>query len=346
MKKIDYEKLLSLSNILLKSAGLDDFSLNAVSEGLCQTSLRGVDSHGIKLLPHYVKSAIAGRKNPRPNFKIINHYPSILSLDADDAFGHAAGMKAVEIGTEAAEKFGISAVAVKNSSHPGAMACMTLVGAKKGFISIGFTHADALMLSHSGTRSFFGTNPLSIAVPRIETHPYCLDMATSMISWNKLLSYRKKNAPVETGLAANDEGISTNDANEAKSLFPAGGYKGFGLASMIEIFCGIYNGMEYGRNIPPMYTTPIGLKRKLGQFYIFLKLDGAVKEDYFLKLMQDLTNDVRNEPSKNGESVKLPNDPEIEYEKIRLKEGIPLDEDFCDSVNKLLEQFNLKNDYF
>ena len=62
--------------------------------------------------------------------------------------------------------------------------------------------------------------------------------------------------------------------------------------------------------------------------------------------MQDLTNDVRNEPSKNGESVKLPNDPEIEYEKIRLKEGIPLDEDFCDSVNKLLEQFNLKNDYF
>ena len=116
------------------------------------------------------------------------------------------------------------------------------------------------------------------------------------------ISYRKKNAPVETGLAANDEGISTNDANEAKSLFPAGGYKGFGLASMIEIFCGIYNGMEYGRNIPPMYTTPIGLKRKLGQFYIVFKPNAVISLNAFLKRMQILTYQVRNQKSRTRKS--------------------------------------------
>lgn len=346
MKKITYNNLLNLSRVLLTSAGLDKFSLKAVSEGLCETSLRGVDSHGIRLLPHYVRSAISGRKNPSPHFKISNNYPSILSIDADNAFGHAAGMKAVEVGTSTAKKYGICAVAVKNSSHPGAMACMTLEGARKGYISIGFTHADALMLSHSGIRPFFGTNPISVAVPRKEKHPYCLDMATTMISWNKLLNYRKENSPVKKGLVANESGDSITDPNEAKALFPAGSYKGFGLASMVEIFCGIYNGMEYGRNIPPMYTTPIELKRRLGQFYIFLKLDGAIDESFFLNLMQSLSDEVRNEPAREGGKVKLPNDPEIETENIRLKEGIPIDDEFCNSINKLLNKFKLKNIYF
>ena len=74
---------------------------------LCETSLRGVDSHGIKLLPHYLKSAEYGRKNPKPKFEIKKKYPCLIKLNADDAFGHIAGLKAISIGTKISNKYGI-----------------------------------------------------------------------------------------------------------------------------------------------------------------------------------------------------------------------------------------------
>ena len=341
MIKVKYENLLDFSKKILDTIGLDQFSSNAVSEGLCETSLRGVDSHGIRLLPHYINSALSGRKNPNPNFTWENKYPSIISLDADNAFGHAAGIKAVEIGLEAANRYGIAAVAVKNSTHPGALSCMTLKAARQGYISIGFTHADSLMLSHNGTRPYFGTNPISVAVPRLEKEPYCLDMATTMISWNKLLNFRKKEKQIENDIAANQFGDSVSDPNEASSLFPAGSYKGFGLASVVEIFCGVYNGMAFGRDIPAMFTTPIELKRHLGQFYIFLKTDGSIQNESFLKAMQNLSDEVRSEPMKNEIPVQMPNDPEIKTSTDRLKNGIPLDEDLYKTFNDLVIDYKI-----
>ena len=80
MKKIKYEDLFEFTSTLLKSAGLDDHSLKAVSIGLCETSLRGVDSHGVRLLPHYVNSAISGRKNPKPSYVLEKKFPSIAHL--------------------------------------------------------------------------------------------------------------------------------------------------------------------------------------------------------------------------------------------------------------------------
>ena len=71
---------------VLARANLDKFSINSVATGLCETSLRGVESHGVRLLPHYVRSAILGRKNPRPNFKFKKTFPALGVLDADNGF--------------------------------------------------------------------------------------------------------------------------------------------------------------------------------------------------------------------------------------------------------------------
>ena len=141
VNRIYYKDILKFHQDILTKIGLDDFSVESVSTGLCETSLRGVDSHGIKLLPHYVDSAIKGRKNPKPNFLFNKPFPSLGVLDADNAFGHAAGMKAVENGILIASEMGIGAVAVINSSHPGALASMALRVAREGFICFAFTVA-------------------------------------------------------------------------------------------------------------------------------------------------------------------------------------------------------------
>ena len=219
---------------------------------------------------------------PKPNFLFKKTFPSLGVLDADNAFGHAAGIKAINYGMKIADKNGISSIIVKNSSHPGALASIALKAANEGYLCFAFTHADALMLSHNGSRPYFGTNPICFTAPRVEDEPFCLDMATTMISWNKLISTRDKNELLDSGLAADSKGEIVTNPSLAKSLLPAGSYKGFGLASMVDILCGVLSGMAFGRDIPAMFTTPIDEPRHLGQFYIIMRSDGAVDYQYFL----------------------------------------------------------------
>ena len=341
MRKIKYNDLIKFHREVLKKAGLDKKSIEAVTLGLCESSLRRVDSHGVRLLPHYVKSALSGRKNPKPKFTFSKKFPAIGFLDADNGFGHAAGMKAIDYCIEIANIQGIGVVGVCNSSHPGAMASFALKAARKGFIAFAFTHADSLTLSHNGKQPYFGTNPICVAIPRNEEEPFCLDMATSMISWNKLLLYKSNQKNLDENLAADNDGNPTTIPEQATCLMPAGSYKGFGLAAMVDALCGIFTGMAFGSEIPSMYKSPMEKTRNLGQFYLVMRTDGCIKKDDFLNSMQKMTNEVRNEPAQEGEKVMIAGDPQIIESSIRRKEGVPLDEATIKEFEKLSKKFGV-----
>ena len=346
IKKIKYENLVLFTKKILEIAGLDAYSNDAVSLGLCETSLRGVDSHGIRLLPHYFDSAKSGRKNPSPKFEIIKKFPSIINLNADNAFGHAAGMKAIDIGMEVADTQGIASIGVSNSSHPGAMASMALKAARNGYIAFAFTHADALVLSHGGKRPYFGTNPVCFAAPRKEGDPYCLDMATSIVPWNRIKINRSLDLDLDDGVAADENGRVTIDPHSAAAVMPTGSYKGYGLASMVDILCGVYTGMPFGRAIPAMFTTDMSIQRRLGQFYIVMRSDGVISKEDFLDYMQQMTDEVRLEPSIDNNPVMLPGDPQIIFAKERLRDGIPLDAPTLNALSEMSEKNSVNLELF
>lgn len=341
MKRVNFDSLYSFHKSVLSHAGLDDETCEAVSFGLCETSLRGVDSHGIRLLPHYVKSALTGRKNPRPNYQFDRVFPAFGCLDADNTYGHAAGMKAIDLAIPLSKQYGICAIAVKNSSHPGAMASFALRAARQGYIAFAFTHADALVCSHGGRRAYFGTNPICVAAPREEEEPFCLDMAPTFIPWNKLLMYRERGEDLPEPYAADDIGEPTNDSAMARSLMPIGGYKGYGIAAMVEVLCGVLTGMAFGRAIPGMYSSPMEQPRRLGQFYMVLRSDVCLSQHEFVRRMQEMTDEVRREPARDDQQVKLPNDPQIEIARTRRQEGIPVDNYLYQELRKLSQDFNV-----
>ena len=84
-------------------------------------------------------------------------------MDADNTLGHAAGMKAIDLAMPIALEYGICAIAVSNSSHPGAMASFALRAARKGYIAFAFTHADALVSSYGGKRAYFGRSSVGLS---------------------------------------------------------------------------------------------------------------------------------------------------------------------------------------
>lgn len=343
MKKIKYSKLLNFSYKALKKIELDDYSAKAVSKGLCLASLRGVDSHGIKLLPHYILSGRLGRKNPKPNLKFYKKNNSSYLLDADNGYGIAAGFKAIEKGIKISKKNGISMIGVKNSSHPGSLASIVLEAANQGYMAFGFAHADSLMLTYKGTKPFFGTNPICFVAPRHKKEPFCLDMATTRISWNKLLNHRKFNLKLLPFFAADRFGKEVKNPKNAKSLFPIGDYKGYGLAAMIEILCSVFLGMKFGTDIPGMFTTSMKKPRKLGQLYIVIKTDTYVSKNFFFKSLDKLYKEVRKTKINKNEKILLPNDKEINTQKKRLREGIPIDNELLKEFKKISQELGLSS---
>jgi len=334
-----------LSNFItsvLLNAGVRNDVAAYVSEGLIQTSLRGVDSHGVRLLPHYLEAVKGGRINPDPDYKFKKTSFSTCKLDADHTFGHAAGMEAAKKAVELARKAGSGHVAVYNSSHFGAAAYYSLEIAKHDMIGFSFTHADSLMRTHAGKRAFLGTNPISFTAPIEGEEPLCLDMATTLFNFNKIKQFREKEARVPEGVGADENGKETTDPRRISMLLPAGGYKGYGLSLMVEVLCGILTGMPFGSHISSMYKAPMNERRMLGHFICAIRIDCFQDKKIFKRRMAELVKELRSQPpiDKNI-PVQVAGDPEKKNAQIRGKEGIPLTHMEYEAFEKISREYGI-----
>ncbi len=313
-----------------------------VIEGLLETSLRGVDSHGIRLIAHYVDAALLGRINLRPRFNIRETSPTTILLDADDTFGITAAHRGMKKAMELAKRSGMGCAAVYNSSHFGAAAIYGLMAARANMIGISLTHTDALVFPHGGREPFLGTNPICFACPTHNEEPFCLDMSTSIVSWNKLLQHKEAGQPLEPGWAADRDGTMCTDPNQAKGLLALGGYKGYGLGLMVEVLCSLLTGMPFGKHIERMYPVNEN-KRKLGHFLMAIDIERFQGVDLFKERMKDLLDELRSLPPAEGFSkVMVAEDPQKEMYRQRSQEGIPVDEKVWAEFERVVEKLKIK----
>jgi len=297
-----------------------------VIDGLIQTSLRGVDSHGVRLFPHYIKEVISARINKNPNFTFTKKAASAMILDADNTFGISASVLAMKKAIEIAKDTGVGAVSVINSSHFGAAGIYSLMAAKNDMIGMCCTHTESLVVPYGGKKPFLGTNAITFAFPCEEEEPFCLDMATSTVSLNKIRKYKEEEKEFEDGWVVNKEGESCIDPKEEVYLSHFGGYKGYGLSMIIEILCSILTGMNFGPQIVPMFSD-FEKKRHLGHFFLVIDISKFQDINIFKKRLKNLIDSIRKEPVKDGfNKIMVANDPEKEKFKFRSKEGIPISE--------------------
>lgn len=343
IKRFSADRIYEFLQSALMAVKVRDDVIKHVSEGLLNASIRGVDSHGIRLLPHYVASVEGGRINPNPQYRFESTASAAGTFDADHTFGHAAGIEAMHRAVDMASGAGAGIVSVYNSTHCGTSAFFALEAAKKGLIGLAFTHANSLLNTPNTTRPFFGLNPIAMAVPCEGEEPFCYDSAPSVITWNKLLQLKQENidAPLLSG--ADDKGIPTSDPHKITQLLPIGGYKGFGLAMIVDILCGLLTGMPVGRDISDMYKTPLSQKRYLGQIYMAINIGAFQPIDVFKNRMKKLMDDVRNEPKTDGNiAVMVPGDPEKKAATERLKNGIPVKEHDLNAFKVLADKYGIK----
>ncbi|MCF6176081.1 MAG: Ldh family oxidoreductase [Victivallaceae bacterium] len=330
-----------LHDIILNAGG-NKAAAESVSECLVGASLRGVDSHGIRLFPHYVNALVGGRVNRNPEIKITQVSPAVAILDADDAFGTLACQEAMKTAIKNAKTAGIGVTSVRNSTHFGAAACYGLMAAEADMIGLSFTNASPLMKTENGTRAFFGANPICFTAPMQNESPFCYDASTTQITWNGVKKSRELNESLEAGLAFDKNGTPTIDPFEAVFLSPLGGYKGFGLSIVVDILCGLLAGMPVGDQVTNMYNNDIADKRYLGQFCVAINIALFEDIDNFKKRLQQLADKVRAEPREDASTpIYFPGDPEKILYNERQKAGIPIPDHLVDSINSLCTKYQL-----
>lgn len=326
--RVTREDLACFMQTVLAAAGADQASSEAVTRALVTASRMGTDSHGLRLLPHYVKALEGGRIKGRPAMVFHQRLAATGFLDADDGLGHLAGYTAIEHAITMADTVGIGAVAVGNSSHFGAAGCYALAAAERGYVGMSLCNSDPFVLLHDGVNPFHGTNPIAFAAPVAGSLPYLLDMATSAIPWNRVQQFGAIGRELPQQVAANTEGSMTRMPSEAAALMPLGGrdfgFKGAGLAGMVEVLSATLAGMQHGFKLLPMGGPDMATPRGVGHFFLVMKPDGFVEAGTFAQSLATYLADLRAQPTHDGGAL-APGDREWQCQAQRDAEGIPLD---------------------
>jgi LDH2 family malate/lactate/ureidoglycolate dehydrogenase len=301
-----------------------------VVDGLILTSLRGIDTHGVRLFPTYLAELDGGRAAATPEISWSGRAGAALrAMDAGGALGLVAGRIAVDEAIRLARHFGIGGVSVRGSNHFGAASYYTLKMAEHEQIGICCSNSDALVAPWNGRAPLFGTNPMSLAARASEADVFCADFATSQVSYSKVKHLRENGGSLEEGWALDAEGrdAALSEAAEVHALQPLGNHKGQCLSMMVAILTAALSGGPADHQLSHLYTEPFDRPRQVS--HLFLSIDpGAVSDPKdFRSRLARLLDTVRAQPTRATTPVVAPGDPEaVEYSR-RVVSGIPLAHD-------------------
>ena len=299
---------------------------------MVRTDLRGVDSHGVGMLPTYLKWHRQGWIVPAAEPKIVRDEGTTAVVDGQQAFGHYTSTLAMELAIAKARAHGVGFVTCRNSNHYGAAANYSMMALAHDMIGLSMTNSGPAVVPTYGRQAMLGTNPISVAAPAEHHFPFVLDMATSTVAIGKLSIARRWGKAIPAGWALDDEGQPTTDPNvayETRLLTPLGatrdlgGHKGYGLAVMVDILSGVLAGAGFGdvrrRRDPEPTRADIG--------HFFGAIDIARFRDLaiFKSDMDDLLHALKDSPKADGQDrIYVAGEPEWECEQRRRREGIPL----------------------
>jgi LDH2 family malate/lactate/ureidoglycolate dehydrogenase len=325
---VPQDRLTAFVTGALAARGSAPLQAEAVARALVSASLRGVDSHGVRLLPHYLRALQGGRIAKAPEVTVERTAPGAAILDADNGFGHHAGYRAIAEGCALAREAGVAGISVINSSHFGAAGCYALDAAEAGFVAFAFCNSDPFVLPHDAEAPFHGTNPLAFAAPVPGQRPFLFDMATSIVPWNRIRDYEMKGLPVPEDVAVDAAGAMTTDPAAVAALLPLGGmrfgFKGAGLAAVMEVVSAALTGMGHCSRLLQMSGDDMTTPRRLGQFYVVIDPDRFVPRAVYDAGIAAYLADLRAVPARPGTRVMAPGDREWATLEERSVRGIPM----------------------
>ena len=340
MPTVTPERLKEVVIEVLKGLGASEDEAPLVAESLVRAEMRGTDTHGLPYLKLLGERIEARMVSVPTRVTVLKDEGATALLDGGNGIGQVAGWKAMELSLRKAREFGIGSTLIRNTNNLGFFAFYTIHAAAEGFAGIAMGNANAAISPWGGAEAFFGTNPISIAVPG-SPEPIALDMSSSLVARGKIRRAQRLGEKIPLGWALDDSGAPTEDPAAALkgTLLPIGGPKGYGLAFMVDVLAGMLSGAAFGRDIKSFHEL-MG-PTEVGALTLAINVERFMPLGQFQGLMKGYLDSIRGSRKAKGTArIYLPGEIEAEKEKASRERGIELRPASVELVNQLLEKLN------
>ncbi|KAK3108852.1 hypothetical protein FSP39_017194 [Pinctada imbricata] len=296
------------------AVGADQAHSEVLADVLVTADYRGHYSHGLNRLDVYYKEVKYGTcKGGGVEPTIIKQTAATGLVEGHNLLGPVVGKFAVDLAIEKAKNSGIGLVTARGSNHYGIAGWYSLRALKENLIGLSFTNASPILTPTRSKTHVIGSNPICCAAPGKDGDSFVLDMATTCVAMGKIEVQGRKNLPLPHGWAVDESGKETLNPSEVTGLLPLGGleessgYKGYGLALMVEVLCGILSGSAIG----PFIRTWKSFDKEANLGHCFIVIDPKCFEDEFEERLSTLMDYCRSlDPVDPEKPVLIPGDPE------------------------------------
>jgi L-2-hydroxycarboxylate dehydrogenase (NAD+) len=302
---------------------------------LIKAELVDAPSHGLARLKMYCDRIQKKLINPRPKIKIKKISSSISYVNGDDSIGFVAADIGVNQAIKNAKKTGIGLVAVKKSGHYGLSSFYAEQAVKKKLMVFCFTNAPPALAPHGAKKSLFGTNPICFGVPTGKA-PFILDASTSMINRGKIRRASKLGQKIPFGVALDKNGNITTNADKALNgtQLPIAGFKGSGLAWMVDILSGVLTGSSHGGKTKDPFDDFSG-PQNIGHLFLVINPKIFIGNNFLKEMKKNLALVKRLPKAKGFNSILYPGERKNKTYKKNLNKDISIPSKILKEINDL-----------
>lgn len=294
MAVLKVDDIRRVSKDILMRKGVSESQADMVADTIVDAHIKEKHTHGMGRLPIYIRKIDSGQMEADTKLEKIKDNPVVTVYDAHNGFGQVAGCKGMELCIEKALKYGVGIVGIKDSNSFGAAGYYGEVAAKKSMIGIVMGNSSRALSPEGGSKAILGTNPICFSFPGTFNHPHIvLDMACSVVARGKVRLAAKNGEKIPMNWAKDAQGQATDDPEEALkgSMNSIGGYKGFGLAMVVDIMAGLLTGSAFADEVKAL-NTPVGYSR-YGHFLCAINTEFFIDHVEYEDRIDHLINSIK-----------------------------------------------------
>ncbi len=337
------EALAAFVRAVLERAGLAAGHASTAAAVIVEADLRGVHSHGVSLLPTYVRRLRKGLTNPAPRIVTVRERGATAVIDGDLGMGHVVGHAAMTMAVERARAHGIGFVTARRSTHYGIAGYYAMMALEARMIGYSTSNAVADMVPWQGAESVLSNAPLAYAIPAQRHAPIVLDMACSVVARGKIRMAQVTGGRVPPGWVLGDE--TDPDRAFTAPLMPFGSFKGSGLAVVNEALSTILPAAKL--SIDVLRAGPVAGEPRdpRGIGHAFMAIDVAA-----LRPVEEFLDDVDRfidaikaaRPAPGYDEVLVPGEIEQRHRDAAARTGIGLPEGVSAMMRTLGDEIGMR----
>ncbi|NUT93901.1 MAG: Ldh family oxidoreductase [Saccharothrix sp.] len=256
---VPYPTLLETVTGVFADRGVPPDRARVAARALCHGDLTGVSSHGVVNLARlYLPLLDSGRCDPVADMVVTTDLGACVHADARRSLGLWSAAQAVDLASARAARHGIGLVSLRGATHIGCAGFHAARAVEHGMVGLVASNCGAQRIAPppGGREPLLGTNPLALACPAGDRHPFVLDMSTTVVPTGRVRAAAREGREVPEGWLADESGAPVTDAaafdrGEARLLWlggrpETGAHKGFGLGLLVEVLSALVPGAALG----------------------------------------------------------------------------------------------------